>query len=354
MIGFMKEKVGSKDDLPSTEGESSLSENISAETREADISAESLSKAIQEIDTFVKKQSSSFAETEETLKRLRLEIGIPEPKEQAPSLQRLQEEMAQSELRRVQLEARLEEVLRTNRESEYAELIEKVRLSKIDWANSEELARRLKLKGVTDDDMEQIRTWLTNNASGAKTYILTAKQFQEAVQLLSELSGEQSLGEASGFYIGGGRTDVPESARNSVLIKEEAKPPLPPVPGRPHPEQQEKASIDENLLHHELGHATQDGLLESDVYADWTNRTKEGAPDPEYIGSIRETDVRLRSMFRELAGSFDPKKGPFTSDHLALIKKMKDEYKLGKDTVDLLNNYEDETIIELANHLPAI
>ncbi len=257
-------------------------------------------------------------------------------------------ELTSQEKEKIELEKKLEEVLSADLSGNYADIIKEVIGSKIDWANSEELGRRLKLKGASDEDVAQVREWLIDNATNAKTFVLPATKFVEAVDVLNRMTGEDNLRQGEAFHVPGGRTDIPEHVKSSVFIQE--KPALPPMPGQ----EENRPTINSDILHHEYGHVTQDGLLQSELYKDYNPKIKEQAPDPEYIGDITETDTRIRSMFNELKGIFDPKSEKFSETQLAILKKKRENGTLRKDVIDLFDHFDDEQIIELANTLPAI
>ncbi len=206
------------------------------------------------------------------------------------------------ENKKLELESKLQDILKHDTSEKYSEVINEVKQSKIDWANSTELARRLKLKGASDEDVVQVKNWLIDNTNNAKTFVLPNEKFKEAISVLHEMTGEENIKQGAAFYVPGGRDDVPENIKSSVFVKENV--PRPPMPGQ---NEISKPTIDTTFLHHEFGHLAQDGLLDSDLYQDWKPKFKESAPDKEYVGLINETDTRITSVFRDLEGVYDPK-----------------------------------------------
>lgn len=281
-------------------------------------------------------------------------IGTPErageyDKKAAEAIKNLDARAQENDGEKTELIKKLDDVLKFDVSKKYEKVIGDVKTSKIEWVNSAELARRLKLKGAEDEDVAQVKDWLKDNATGATTYVLPLEKYNEVKKVLTEITGDQSLASGKAFHVPGGRTDLPDYAKNAIFIQE--NPPRLPIPG-----QTTKPSeyIDTNTLNHEMGHVVQSGLLESDLYKDWSPKFKPGAEDTEYFGSIEETDTRVRSMFRELTGSFDPQKEAFAQKHIDMLRAKQSGVQLSKDTNDLFDIYDDSEIIRLANELPAI
>jgi len=59
-------------------------------------------------------------------------------------------------------------------------------------------------------------------------------------------------------------------------------------------------------------------------------------------------------MFRDLSETFDPTREPFSERDLATLRRKQSRGELSQDTLDLLRHYDDSTLIEIANNLPAI
>jgi hypothetical protein len=293
------------------------------------------------------RQEEIIVETTKKVEDLRRELGM-QPGEAIPSIEGNIQKAKLLEEERAELENRLNTILLADVSDKYANTIRGVKESKIDWANSDELGRRLKLKGATDEDVAQVREWLIGNATNAKTFVLPHDKFRDAVEVLNQMSGEDTLTQGEAFHVPGGRTDIPEHIKSSVFIQEKSA--RPPVPGQEAPQ----PTVDSAILHHEYGHVTQDGLLQSELYKDYDPIIKDGAPDPEYIGSINETDTRIRSMYNDLSDSFNPRNEVFGTHHLEMLKKKRESGNLSNDTKDLLDHYDDATLIELANTMPAI
>ena len=315
-----------------------------------------LDTQIAEVDQRISSREGFIEERTNALNNIREELGFPPMADGIPVVDSAREDIERMRAKRAELETRLQGIVSSDVSHKYEDVISEARQSKIDWASSTELARRLKLKGASDEEVGQIRDWLVDNAKGVKTIILPPDKFGEAAEVLHEMTRDQSLGDGNAFYVSGSREDVPKNIRDSIFLQEKPpKPAKPPLPGVAVSEEViPRESIDPAVLHHELGHATEDGVLDSGLYGDWQNKTKEGSPDPEYIGKIEETDVRVRSMFRDLAEVFDPAQESFGEKHIAILKRMQSRGELSKDTLDLLEHYDDSTLIEHANNLPAI
>ncbi|MEI6843484.1 MAG: hypothetical protein WCK48_03195 [bacterium] len=308
---------------------------------------EQIMSKLDKVKNDEQRQGEIITDTSQKVEDLRRGLGMDTGSE-IPSIEGNKQKVRLLEEERIELEKQLKTVLSADVSENYADVIKEVKESKIDWANSEELGRRLKLKGATDEDVTQVREWLVGNATNAKTFVLPSSKFSEVVDVLNQMTGEDNLKQGEAFHVPGGRTDVPEHIKSSVFMQE--KPALPPLPGQ----EISKPTIDSGILHHEYGHVTQDGLLQSELYKDYNPKIKEGAPDAAYVGDITETDTRIRSIFNNLKDVFDPKKEKFTETQLSLLKKKRDSGTLSRDVIDLLDHYDDEQIIELANTMPAI
>jgi len=295
-----------------------------------------------DINNSLQIENSKISETTEEVNKIRHSLGLTGEDTDIPSISLNKKKVEE-------LEQKLKQVLESDVSIKYKDAIEEVRKSKIDWANSPELVRRLKLRGADEQDLINIKNWLVNNATEAKTVILPPAKFKELVDTLHEMTGEENIQEAKGFHVPGGREDVPEYVKNSIVMME--KPMPPPVPGR---EIRNEDRIDNTTLHHEFGHVTQSGLLESNAYENWKPKLKENAPNPEYISDIKETDTRIRSMYRDLNGLFDPEKEVFGRKHLEILQEKLKQGKLNQDTKDLLEHYDSVELVKLANRMPAI
>lgn len=297
----------------------------------------------------ISKQEETIVQITGRVTEIRRSLGVSEDGP-IPSVDACKQKIDAMENNEVFVKQKFLETLNLDVSKKYENTIDQIRQEKINWAKSKELVRRLKLKGAEDDDVKQVQEWLINNANQASVIVLKPNDFSDAAKCLIKMTGENNLVEGSAFYAGDNFDNIPDQAKNSIFIQE--KPAPPPLPGK----QQEtvKEKINETELNHEFGHATQDGLLTSELYADWNPKFKEGATDPEYVGKIHETDTRICSMFREAKEFFNPHKETFDQKHLDQLKKMLKEYKLSKDVTDLFNNYDDAEIIKHANELPAI
>ncbi|MBX4181408.1 hypothetical protein KW807_00915 [Candidatus Parcubacteria bacterium] len=237
----------------------------------------------------------------------------------------------------------LRQILSDNFTPQHQELIQDTRQSKLNWVQSESFATRLKNKGASDEDVEQIKNKLTQNALDGNVYILSPENFSKTVDHLHRVTGETNIKEAAAFH-------NPEN--KMVVLKQSSAPPMPPLPGKPAQPYKPTLKVDETQLHHEYGHLVAGDLWKNKIFKDWNPKFKTDAPDPEYVGKIQETDTRIRSMFRDLGGKFNPNNQKFTPEHLKSLREMGG--KISNDTRDLLAHYDDEELVRLANEMPAI
>jgi hypothetical protein len=311
---------------------------------------EEIGKELNQIPEEVNRENNIIYTTTENVNNTRHELGLIGEENNIPSIESNKNKIISLGDKKVQLEKKLTEILKSDNSLKYEETINQIKKSKIEWANSNELARRLKLKGLEDGDILGVREWLINNATNAKVFILPRDKFKEVVGVLHEMTGEDSINQGSAFYLDGGNKDVPENFTNSVYMKE--KIPIPPMPGQ---ESVEGSAINVETLNHELGHATQDGLLDAEQFKNtWNPKFKEGAPDKEYVGSQVETDTRVRLMFNSLSDSFDPSKEVFGKKQLEVLREKQKEGTLTKGVKDLLEHYDDIELVKIANRTPAI
>lgn len=303
-------------------------------------------KEISKVDQEINKQKEIILDVEYKVGDIRKNLGLHGDVE-IPSIENNKNKIFSLEEKKILLEKKLKEVLSHDVSKNYENAINEVKKTKIDWANSSELVRRLKLKGATDEDVEQIKNWLINNTNEAKTVILPPEKFSEAVEILKEMTQQGDLEQASGFHIPGEAKNVPEEIQSSIFLKEKNTPSLLGY-------KQSEKKIDTEILHHEMGHVAQDGLLNSELYNDFNPKFKETAQDKEYIGNINETDTRIRAMFRNLGSDFNPEKEVFGKKQLQILREKLERRELTQDVKDLLDHYDDITLVKMANRLPAI
>ncbi|ETB63935.1 TPA: hypothetical protein DIC38_01615 [Candidatus Nomurabacteria bacterium] len=309
-----------------------------------------LESEIKDISNKINTNEETIITTTQRVGDIRSELGLT-GEIIIPSVDFNKNKIIRLENKKQELETRLSEILKSDVSGDYKDIIEKTKQSKIDWANSPELERRLRLKGATEEDILNIKEWLINNTNNVKTVILPREKYEELKSVISEMTNETEVLDGAGFYSPGGRDDLPEEAKNSVFMKENIVPPLRVQDGMI----SERKYIDEKTLSHELGHAAQDGLLQAEEFSGtWNPKFKDGAPDREYVGQIQETDTRIRSMFNSLGFSFDPEKEVFGRKHLEILREKQKNGLLDKDTKDLLDHYDDIELVKLANRMPAI
>ena len=313
---------------------------------------EQLKEEVVEISNKINLQQESAISTTKRVNKIRNELGLVGQEINIPSVDITIKNITQLENKKVELEKKLSEILKSDVSEKYIDIISKIKKSKIDWANSEELARRLKLKGADDNDVIKIKEWLINNTNDVKTFILPSEKFKEAVEIINEMTQDDSIKQGAAFHIPGGRDDLHEDFKNAIFVPEKVTPPLPMPNGEV---VTQKESINETQLSHELGHAAQDGLLQADEFSNiWEPKFKDGAPDKEYVGQIQETDTRIRSMFNALGNTFDPQKEVFGKKHLEILRDKLSKGLLDSDVKDLLAHYDDIELVKLANRMPAI
>jgi hypothetical protein len=314
------------------------------------VDSNKLESEINDISNKININKETIINTTQKVGDIRSELGLI-GEVIIPSINFNKNEIIKLENKKQELEARLSEILKSDISNAYKDIIEKTKQSKIDWAKSTELERRFKLKGLTEEDILNVKEWLIDNTNNAKTVILPREKYEELKSVISEMTNETEVLDGAGFYSPGGRDDLPEEAKNSIFMKENIVPPM-IFKDRTIPE---RKYIDEKTLSHELGHAAQDGLLEAEEFSGtWNPKFKDGAPDKEYVGQIQETDTRIRSMFNNLGLSFDPEKEVFGRKHLEILREKQKNGLLDKDTKDLLDHYDDIELVKLANRMPAI
>lgn len=304
-----------------------------------------LKEELEIISNKTAEEQESILSTTKKVEEIRTELGLVGDTD-IPSLEYNKKNIIELQNKKIDLENKLSAILKHDVSEKYEDVIDQAKKAKIDWANSEEFGRRLKLKGLDDSDVSQVREWLVNNANETKTVVLPITKFNELKSVLGEMTGEQ-INDAEGFYAQGGIQDLPEEGKNTIFMKEKVIPPIGNIP--------EKKFINEKTLSHELGHATQDGLLEAEQFSDvWKPKFKEDAPDKEYVGQIQETDTRIRSMFNNLRDTLNPEKEVFGKKHLEILREKQRNGLLDKDTKDLLDHYDDGELIKISNRMPAI
>ena len=315
---------------------------VTADNIQADLDATSLA---------TQAQKEIISETTKKVNDIRHNLfGLSGEETDIPSIEPNKQKVEELAKKRLELEARLQEILKSDVSPHYQDAISRARESKKDWANSDEFTRRLKLKGATEEEISSIKRILIKNIINAKTFVLLPPKFDEVIAILKEMTGED-LSSGTAFHADAGE-DVPDSLKNSIVLQEKI-PPWPPLPGREN-KKRTGGKIDEGDLHHELGHEAGRDLLEGKLYKKWEPKMKKDAPDPGYVGMIKETDTRIRSMYRDLAGDFEPGMGIFGRKQLEILKTKYEKGELSKDTIDLFEHYPVLEVVRLANRMPAI
>lgn len=240
---------------------------------------------------------------------------------------------------------KIQPILTSSTTPHHQELVQDVRQSKLDWIQSEAFAQRLQTWGATMEDIENIREQLTQNALDGNAYILSPDKFKQTVNILQKTTGEENIKEASAFH---------DSVNHSIFLQERTAPPRPPLSGQNTHQFTPTPKVDPTELHHEYGHLVAGDIWDKPLFRNWKPRFKAGAPDSAYVGLIQETDTRIRSMFRDIRELFDPVSEKFDLKHLVMVKKLRGQGQVSKDTKDLLEHYDDNFLIELANTMPAI
>lgn len=250
---------------------------------------------------------------------------------------------------------RADQLLSFNVSDKYSNAISSVAEEKINWINSDEFTRRLKLTGADDAKIAETKNRLVENINSGKPIVLPVDKFQELKNVLAETGNTDGLKEASGMYIDKDHTsETPIRYGNSIIMPEVITPQKPPLPGEARVNTAPQKNINIATLRHEMGHmgiGGEDGANE--LYKNANLKTETNNPDSTYIGTPLETDARIQVLHRE--SGFNPQeKGVFGKQHLETLKTKLNEGKLGKDAKDMLNHYDDASLIKAANRGPAI
>lgn len=345
MENFRKEEILPQKNIESLEKPS----EVSMQTEVVPDTFENITEVIKETSQEISQEKIIISDTTEKVGLIRQELSLS-TEGLIPSNKMHEVKIVSLENKKAELEGKLNEILESDLSGKYKAEIDGVRQSKIDWASSPELARRLKLTGASEEDVEDVKNWLIDNATQAKSFVLSPEKFKNVQDVLSEMSGEENIKLGSAFHVPGGREDVPETIKSSIFLQE--KPAKPPIPGQL---ENQKPTIDTTELNHEFGHVTQDGLLDSENYKEgWNPKFKNDAPDKEYIGLIHETDTRIRSMYNDLGSEFNPQEKVFGKKQLESIREKISKGTASKDTKDLLKHYDDGELIKMANRMPSI
>lgn len=314
------------------------------------ITEENLNNDLKTTELEIDNQKNIIDNTTGEVDRLRKVLNLPGQENDIPSINPNKKNIEELDSKRSMLKQRLSEIVHeSNVSHKYSEDLISIAEEKINWVNSEEFARRLKLTGASDEKIAEAKSMILENINSGQPIILPKENFEELKDIVFKLTGSD-IGIANGFHIDkSGTPGIPKYLDSSIVLEEKSKPAMPPIPGQQ--SRGESKYVENTNMSHEMGHLAQDGLLRGEHYKSINLQTKEKSPDPEYVGDILETDTRIRSMFRDLSNVFDPQKEKLTQEHLDLLRKRATR---SEDTKDLFDHYDDETIIKLANELPAI
>lgn len=346
------EGIGKKEDISGFSIEKQEQMVSVAET--VPFTQDSLNEELSEIDLKINNHEEVVSNIIQETNNIRRDLGLSGERTDLHSIESDKKEIIELKNKRDDLKQRLKDLLAFNVSHAYSEQLTDIAQEKIKWINSPEFDRRLRLTKATDAEVLETKKALIENIYSGKPIILPQEKFKEMTNILSELTGTD-INIAEGFNIDREKDkNVPENLEGSIVIKEYKKIARPPVPGREINPHDQLKDINKNTVHHEMGHLAQDGLLQGELYKGIHLQTKENSPDPEYIGSIIETDTRIRSMFRDLKDVFDPEKEAFGEKHIEILKEKLKKRELSGDTKDLLDHYNDTDLINFANNLPAI
>ncbi len=327
------------------------------------VTEEGLINDLNTTELEIDKNKNTIDTTVGGVDRLRKVLNLPGEENNIPSIKPNEKKIEELGSRRSMLKQKLSEIVHENNVAhKYSEDLISIAEEKIDWVNSDEFARRLRLTGASDEKIAEAKSMILENINSGQPIILPGEKFKELTDIVAELSGSDYVKLAEGFHVDKeGEVGVPKYLDHSIILQEKTKvvpPPLPPLPGNKLVSSEDKTKergktdyVETTTMSHEMGHLAQDGLLRGEHYKNINLQTKENSPDPEYVGDVVETDTRIRSMFRELGHVFDPKKEKLTQEHLDLLRKRSTQ---AQDVKNLFDHYDDETIIKLANELPAI
>ncbi len=310
-----------------------------------DETQENIRAGLEVISGDIKTREAAIVNTAARVNEIRHSLGLESEETDIPSVVLNRKSISELKGRQRELENQLKYLLSFDRSADFIDYINEVKNSKIDWSNSPEFERRLKAKGVSDEDIKNIKVWLRENVVNTKTFLLPPNRYLDALYILKEMSvvsNSNTTNMPYGFYVNQAPQD--SGIKNSVI--------LPLVPSMA-PGYEGVFGVDPTDLHHELGHAADGGIL-NHVYKDTKLPVRPDLPASDYIGQTIETDTRIRSMFRDLDGLFDPHSEKFNQTHLEELKERSKEGSISTDTYDLLEHYDDDQLIEIANTMPAI
>ena len=247
------------------------------------------------------------------------------------------------------LEREIEQLLDKNLDAEYEPLVTRIREEKVSWITSDAFAERLRRVGAEEEDVEQIKECVLINLSEGKVHVFAHPDLVSLRSKVMEYFKISSGGEDAplergrAFHISGATEHMPSVMLNNVYVHESVFDP------NVYPPDNET----ETILRHEIGHQIEDGVLASELYQNWSPRLKENSRDPEYFGNICEVDVRVRAMFSALKDSYTPTDS-FGVEQLEELHALHKARRLEPEIAGLLEHYDDEELIRIANLLPAI
>lgn len=236
----------------------------------------------------------------------------------------------------------------------YISVFDQFKKAKIEWIRSLEFVKRLTFLEFTPEDIEEIQDIVIHKLNHVGIIVLPASQFDKlarAIHAITTLNGLDRLSIVDNrgkvnmqAFFSSDIAGMP-GLKNQIVLKE-----------------LKRKQVEEVTVMHELGHAGFRGVFDDESrgrsakLAEILPKPKKDARDLEYIHTPVEVDARIQSMFNDLGKSFDPQKDEFGEAQLKLLKEERelDELNLNQDTKDLLDTYEDEDIIKLANKMPAI
>lgn len=227
--------------------------------------------------------------------------------------------------------------------------IEGIKEGKKRWVNGDEFLKRLDLLNI---DGPTVQTEVISNLAEIRVYILSEIDFNRLRELIIEYmrTQDQSLQDkvpvCSSGFLAEKNTKLPLAVRGNIYLYEDGF-----------------SDLAENL-DHEISHGAIQGTLtdqlrlKKDIFPKPTPNSSPREDYPEffmkYIGEPVEVDARVRSAIKDLKESWDPKVGPATQQQVTDLRDGRLYWHLSTLTKQLIDHYDDESLLWLLNSMPAV